>query len=362
MSNDKSNSFRAIPACFNRKFVFLLNFLYQTLNHLISVQALIFVIAHFLSSQQRRPRTNLIFLNKELCTSHATENQRTVVIIVLSARAHFNQRKIVRQTYGSVRKANNVKVLAVVFMIGNQDAPGQTHVDFHELEAESDRFGDIVMGDFVDSYRNLTLKTIMAYEWLTMYCREAQLVVKTDDDVVVNIFALTKALHAWTPTEVKSSNIWCCVHTFYFHPEEFNGTFPLHSAGYGYVTPFDVIDRIDDEISKSFPGRVFTHEDVFMTSVVTKRINSNHNAFWREPKPIELVDQPDWYSLAMHNGTGDEDHFLGNVLEQMLNETENYDEYRRRYEKTVFYLLAHSDDFEQKYRRLWELIEFCFYK
>lgn len=162
------------------------------------------------------------------------KNRRTAVIVVLSARAHFQRRNLVRQTYGSVKTANNVAILAVIFMLGNSDAHGADEDERNKLQAEMDQFGDIVMGDFVDCYKNLTLKTIMAYEWLTSYCREAQIVVKTDDDVLVNIFQLTAELDAWTPSDVVSSNIWCAVHRnentiydvesrFYVSPEEFPG-------------------------------------------------------------------------------------------------------------------------------------------
>lgn len=184
----------------------------------------------------RRPKTNFTFNNRELCTLSAVDNinQRSVVIVVLSARKHFNKRNLVRQTYGSIKTANDINVLAVVFMLGNSDEQGAEETDLNKLEAEIDHFGDIVVGDFVDCYKNLTLKTIMAYEWVNSYCRQAQLVVKTDDDVLVNIFQLTEELYAWSPSDVVSSNIWCAVHRnentihdiesrFYVSPAEFPG-------------------------------------------------------------------------------------------------------------------------------------------
>ncbi len=52
----------------------------------------------------------------------------------------------------------------------------------------------------------------MAYEWLTSFCREAQLVVKTDDDVLVNIYQLIKELDSLSPADLSSSKIWCWIH------------------------------------------------------------------------------------------------------------------------------------------------------
>ncbi len=313
-------------------------------------------------------------MKKDVCTLSAAENihERTAIIVVLTARKNIVNRNLIRQTYGSIKTANNVHILAVVFMLGNSDAHGVELIDSHKLQAEIDRFGDIIVGDFVDSYRNLTLKTIMAYEWVTSYCREAQIVVKTDDDVLVNIFELTKELNSWSSDDVLSSNIWCRVHRnertindtrskFYASPVDFpSGNFPDHCGGLGYVTTLNVIDRIVDEISKSFLGRVCTHEDVFITAIVLSQINSIQNVSGQKSEPIQLTKvSANWHNFVLETGSGDEDHFFRNLIQQttIVNQTENLAEFGRRYGKTIFYLLAHTDDFKDKYVRLWQIIK-----
>lgn len=318
------------------------------------------------------PVHNRSHLIKWLRPLYATEiNPRSIVIVVLSARKNFTKRKLIRQTYGSIKSVNNINILALVFMLGSLDAPGQEKVNFGELEAENIEFGDLIMGDFVDTYRNLTRKTIMAYEWLTSYCREAQIVVKTDDDVLVNIYKLSKELSNWSPTEVTSSNIWCTVHwkedvvkdvnsVFYASPSDFpDGVFPKHCAGVGYVTPMTVIDRIVKEISTSFLGRVCTHEDVFMTAIVPQKINSNLNVDGSQRYDfIELVNAPnDWVTYALEGEKGDEAELLLKLMEQPTNETDKIDKLQEKFEPKVFYLLTHNLQFETRYSRLWQLIE-----
>lgn len=313
----------------------------------------------------QRPKTKLIFHNKDLCTlpAEGKNNQLNLIIVVISARDHFKQRHYVRRTYGSVRNANNINILSVVFMLGNLDEPGAAEADLNVLEAEKNQFGDVVIGDFVDAYRNLTLKTIMAYEWVGTFCREAQIVVKTDDDVLVNVFKLTEILNTWSSSELKSSNIWCMIHNdektiedpaskYYASLEEFpTGKFPGHCGGLAYVTNNRVIERISDEISKSFLGDLCTHEDVFMTSIVPKRINSIPNSFWERSEPIKLVDKrSEWFTLDLEEM---KNKFLVNVLRQPEVLYENIDHIRSRYENTIFYLMAHTDDYEQLYFRLW---------
>ncbi|ESO87749.1 hypothetical protein LOTGIDRAFT_67146, partial [Lottia gigantea] len=52
------------------------------------------------------------------------------------------------------------------------------------LIEEQKRHGDIVQGNFVDSYHNLTHKAVMALRWIYEYCSSARYVIKSDDDVV----------------------------------------------------------------------------------------------------------------------------------------------------------------------------------
>ena len=40
---------------------------------------------------------------------------------------------------------------------------------------------------FQDIYYNLTLKTVMGLKWCSIYCNQAKYVMKTDDDIFVNI-------------------------------------------------------------------------------------------------------------------------------------------------------------------------------
>ena len=56
------------------------------------------------------------------------------------------------------------------------------------IALESDLYGDILQEDFIDSYRNLTYKAIMGLKWTSKHCPNARYVLKTDDDIFVNIF------------------------------------------------------------------------------------------------------------------------------------------------------------------------------
>ncbi|KAJ6633850.1 Beta-1,3-galactosyltransferase 5, partial [Pseudolycoriella hygida] len=285
------------------------------------------------SLSPQRPNTHIIFNNKDLCSNNAPivrivknrnvtkPNNKTAIIWVSSAREHFLQRNLIRQTYGAVKSYNNVTILGVVFMLGSSDRNGEQITDVAKLNAETVEFGDIIIGDFITFFiftaipttlqlplklnlslepsENLSRKAIMAVEWITTYCPEAQLVIKTDDDVVLNIFRLTEELNALSPIDSTSPNFRCRLDVnektitnlgsqFYVAPGTFkNDIFPDHCQGLGWVAPMNVIVRIAEEIKRSFVGWVLTHEDVFITSIVPAKVNEKSS----ENERIQYIDK-----------------------------------------------------------------------
>ena len=56
------------------------------------------------------------------------------------------------------------------------------------LEEESQEYGDLVQGDFLDNYYNLSYKAIMGNLWVAQFCSQAEFLVKTDDDMFVDMY------------------------------------------------------------------------------------------------------------------------------------------------------------------------------
>ena len=56
------------------------------------------------------------------------------------------------------------------------------------LEEENGKHSDLVQGDFLDTYHNLSYKAIMGYLWVAEFCSQADFVVKTDDDLFVDLY------------------------------------------------------------------------------------------------------------------------------------------------------------------------------
>ena len=54
------------------------------------------------------------------------------------------------------------------------------------VAAEARRYGDLIVGDFLDSYRNLTRKTLLGLSWASRHCAATRFVVKVDQDTLVD--------------------------------------------------------------------------------------------------------------------------------------------------------------------------------
>ena len=72
-------------------------------------------------------------------------------------------------------------------MLGLPHGPGERALQ-RSLETEARRHQDIVQGNVLDTYRNLTFKSVMGHLWVSQFCRQAELVVKADDDIYVDLY------------------------------------------------------------------------------------------------------------------------------------------------------------------------------
>ncbi|XP_054578480.1 beta-1,3-galactosyltransferase 4 isoform X1 [Eptesicus fuscus] len=117
-----------------------------------------------------------------------------LLILVSTAPENLNQRNAIRASWGGQREARGLRV-QTLFLLGE---PGGRHPARgsleNDLERESVARGDILQAAFQDSYRNLTLKTLSGLSWADKHCPRARYILKTDDDVFVNVPELVSEL------------------------------------------------------------------------------------------------------------------------------------------------------------------------
>ena len=75
-------------------------------------------------------------------------------------------------------------VTKLAFLLGRPEDEKKQEM----LQEENEKHRDIVQGDFLDTYHNLSYKAIMGHLWVSEFCDQAEFVVKTDDDVFIDLY------------------------------------------------------------------------------------------------------------------------------------------------------------------------------
>ncbi|EFO18884.2 hypothetical protein LOAG_09610 [Loa loa] len=111
------------------------------------------------------------------------EVDKFLLIIVKSSPLHFLRRQTIRVTWGSVLNHSEFTV-RTIFVIGRERSSQENE----KLQKEINLHKDILVGDYIDSYQNNTLKFLSAVQFSFSYCHQQYTVPYTlfvDDDYLV---------------------------------------------------------------------------------------------------------------------------------------------------------------------------------
>ncbi|XP_071530209.1 beta-1,3-galactosyltransferase 1-like isoform X2 [Panulirus ornatus] len=207
---------------------------------------------------------HMIINNANVCSS---EKQVWLLVLVSSAVDNFHRRRAIRDTWGGTTPlaASHAKL---VFLLGN---PHDRRIQTQVVE-ESRTYGDILEEDFVDSYMNLTLKSVMGLKWASSYCQQAQYIMKTDDDMFINIPSLLTYLQEaarsrWMTGCIKQKKSFRPVNVAPGMPMP--PAHPPFLAGAGYVMSGDIVEEL---YKASLNTRIIPVEDVYVTAHLAKAI------------------------------------------------------------------------------------------
>ncbi|CAG9841011.1 unnamed protein product [Diabrotica balteata] len=199
-----------------------------------------------------------------------------VLILVHSAPLNFRKRQTIRTTWGQV--GENKKLL---FLIAD---PGSTRKQ-KKIEVENAQFGDIIQGNFKDSYKNLTYKHIMALKYFVYHCPHAKFLLKTDDDVFINWPSMENFLTFGVYPYSDRQTIYCVTRThspvernyskwvvsFNEYPEE---VYPPYCLGYILIYTPEVVVALYNEAQQS--NSFLWVDDVFVTGILFKKLGYIH--------------------------------------------------------------------------------------
>ena len=185
-----------------------------------------------------------------------------ILTVVLSSACDFSARQIVRSKTQSYYLRYNV---VTIFSLGNN--PGCTSL----VAQENDDYGDILQFDHVDSYHNITLSVLYAFQWLQLAHLPIDYVLKTDSDCVVNYPLLLQLIY---PYDVIKDDVYMgdCHRDEIFNtknhrrknyvPAAVVGSTVLsyYASGGGYIISYHLLPRL--MIAMRHVNYLTHHEDV----------------------------------------------------------------------------------------------------
>lgn len=177
------------------------------------------------------------------------EEEPFVVLMVPVAPNNRPHRDIIRSTWGSENLVQG-KVVKAFFMLGLQT--GERLQD--QLLQESKDHRDLIQGDFLDCYKNLTIKTMVMLEWLNSYCSGATYAMKIDSDMFLNVPNLVNMLlnapkmNYLTGLVARGASVLRDPSSKWYLPTELypDPMYPRYALGLGYVLSLDLPKKLQE--------------------------------------------------------------------------------------------------------------------
>ena len=204
-----------------------------------------------------------------------------LLVYVHAAPANLKKRQSIRQTWGDrslLRRFN----ATLVFIMGAVRDARLTQL----VQLESERYGDIVQEDFVDSYRNLTYKAIAGLKWAATYCSRASYILKTDDDILVNLPRVVKYINEVVEPQYGTRRLILCNQwlrmkiirekksKWYIPEQDFPGDyFPPYCSGSAFLLSGDMARLMYEA---SLMTKFFWVDDYYITGALIKELDVKH--------------------------------------------------------------------------------------
>ncbi|XP_006816054.1 beta-1,3-galactosyltransferase 1-like [Saccoglossus kowalevskii] len=153
-------------------------------------EAIIATSSWYVNTSQPAQHANFDFLISQSHRCEGANGDVLLVILVHSKPTERAMRTEIRESWASEKQVDGQEIVTL-FVLGRSNDDRQLNDD---LVNENKKYGDIILVDFIDSYDNLTLKTVACLQWTSQYCRKSKYFLKMDSDMMVNIRAVAKFL------------------------------------------------------------------------------------------------------------------------------------------------------------------------
>ncbi|NP_001087567.1 Beta-1,3-galactosyltransferase 2 like S homeolog [Xenopus laevis] len=198
-----------------------------------------------------------------------------LILLIAAEPRQTEARQAIRQTWGNESLAPGIPTVRLFLLGLHSTADGSIQ---RAIMDESRQYHDIIQQEYLDTYYNLTIKTLMGMNWVATYCPKVLYVMKTDSDMFVNteylIHKLLKPdlpprtnyftgylMRGYAPNRNKDSK-WYMPQDLY--PSE---RYPVFCSGTGYVFSGDLAEKI---FKVSLSIRRLHLEDVYVGICLAK--------------------------------------------------------------------------------------------
>jgi len=270
-----------------------------------------------------------------------------VLVVIQSAPKNKNLRDEVRRTWGKSCVTTHNSWCSLVFILGQLSNDSDPLQD--EIENEFNEYGDILQDSFLDSYNNLTIKSIHILKYFVSISDTLgnKYLLKTDDDSFIHLEALwdlaksrleKKSNHligylqlglkkhhylplAHKPTSgnLKKTTWLKWLIPTYMYNKKF---FPQFLSGSGYLLTREASECL---LEKSKTTPIVHLEDVYITGLCAAscHLRREHNKGFKARKMEKIAEyQIQHTDVVVHYSTGEMDRFFKQTQQLMKENTD----------------------------------------
>lgn len=151
-------------------------------------------------------------------------------------------------------------------------------------------------GNYTDTYHLLSYKALASLHWVTRHCLHVPWTLHTDDDVLIDVFFLTKFLetngtvdsllcYIWDASPVRRRGRWCV------QPQEFpENTYPPYCAGGAWAMATPLGARL---LHAASHAPFLWVDDAYVTGILAKYAAIKHSEKLRNFIKIKGIVEKD---------------------------------------------------------------------
>ena len=211
---------------------------------------------------------HILLNNPDACSS----NPQVLIGTPVGPR-QFLERMGTRHSWGSVRNVDGIRVKHLFFAGQDENDPEGDRM----LREENEYYHDIIQFDMKNHFMNLTLLSILTYNWTDYYCSHIQYYIRVDNDMWFNPYTYIKdilssprnysilgyLISSGHPIRSSSSRYYL---PYRIYPRD---TFPPYMSGCFLTLTGDVLPVIVKASANLGPLLYF--DDVFLGQVAEKK-------------------------------------------------------------------------------------------